>query len=291
MAKKRGLGLGLSELLSDIQTISTTTTTTKATESSINAGLRHLSIDLLKPGKYQPRRGMDKKSLEELAESIRTQGIIQPIVVRPIKGGGYEIIAGERRWRAAQLAKMQEVPVVTKEMADEQALAVSLIENIQREELNAIDTALSLQRLINEFSMTHENAALAIGKSRSAVTNLLRLLELADEIKEMVQEGALEMGHARALLTLEVTKRTYAAKIISSKKMSVRDAEKLVRQLQNPPAVKSRFIDPNTSNLQRDLADKLAAKVDIQHSKKGSGKIVIKYNNLDELDGILKHIK
>lgn len=285
MAKKRGLGLGLSELLSDIKEID------KGSVGSKN-GLRYLPIDKLKPGKYQPRQGMSKESLAELANSIRSQGIIQPIVVRPVKGGNYEIIAGERRWRAAQLAKMDEVPVVTKEMADEQAVAVSLIENIQREELNAIDTALGLQRLINEFSMTHEGAALAVGKSRTAVTNLLRLLELSEEIKKMVQEGMLEMGHARALLTLETTKRTYAANIVVSRNLSVRATEALIKQLQNPKVKSSKkSIDPNTRELQQKLSDKLAAKVNIQHTKKGSGKIVIKYNSLDELDGILKHIK
>ena len=283
MSKKRSLGSGLSELLSDIKTVNTSTQNNKH-------GLRNLSIDLLKPGKYQPRRDMDKETLAELADSIRTQGIIQPIIVRPISGA-YEIIAGERRWRAAQLAKLQEVPVVVREIPDEQVIAISLIENIQREDLNVIDTAISLQRLIAEFSMTHESAASAIGKSRTAVTNLLRLLDLSEEIKEMIQQRLLEMGHARALLALDSAKRAVAAKIIVSKKLSVRATEILVRQLQKPQGRTKALTDPDTIQLQKQLADKLAATVNIYHTKKGKGKIVIKYNNLDELDGILKHIR
>lgn len=193
MSKKSGLGIGLSAILSDTKTISISSHSNKTS-------LKTLAIDLLKPGKYQPRRDMNKESLTELADSIRAQGIIQPLIVRPITGNNYEIIAGERRWRAAQLANLHEVPVVMKEIPDNQVIALSLIENIQREDLNALDTALSLQRLISEFDVTHENAALAIGKSRTAVTNLLRLLGLPDEIKNMMQESLLEMGHARALL-------------------------------------------------------------------------------------------
>ena len=284
MSKKRGLGSGLSELLSDIKTVNTG-------GQNNRHGLRNLSIDLLKPGKYQPRRDMDKEALAELADSIRAQGIIQPIIVRPIAGGNYEIIAGERRWRGAQLAKLQEVPVVVREISNEQVIAISLIENIQREDLNAIDTAVSLQRLIAEFSMTHESAASAIGKSRVAVTNLLRLLDLSEEIKEMIQQKLLEMGHGRALLSLDSAKRAVAAKIIISKKLSVRATEILVRQLQKPKSTIKILTDPNTTQLQKQISDKLAAAVNIYHTKKGKGKIVIKYNSLDELDGILKHIR
>jgi ParB family transcriptional regulator, chromosome partitioning protein len=284
MVKKSSLGIGLTELLSDIKTINTTVETGKAL-------LKHLAVDLLKPGRYQPRRSMDKEALAELADSIRTQGIIQPIIVRPITGGNYEIIAGERRWRAAQLANLHEVPVVIKEIHDNQVIALSLIENIQREELNAIDTALSLQRLISEFSMTHENAAIAIGKSRTVVTNLLRLLGLCEEIKTMVQQGLLEMGHARALLTLDLVKQLAAAKIIVAKKLSVRASEALVKQLLKSPTITKSAIDPNTKQLQKQLSDKLAATVSICHTKKGKGKIVIKYNSLEELEGILGHIR
>lgn len=284
MAKKSGLGLGLSELLSDIKTIT-------GDSQAHKTALRHLPIDLLRPGKYQPRRAMNKEALAELADSIRSQGIVQPIIVRPVGEGNYEIIAGERRWRAAQLANLHEVPVVIREMPDKQAIALSLIENIQREDLNAIDTAVSLQKLIEEFEMTHESAAVAVGKSRATVTNLLRLLELPEEIKDLVQQGQLEMGHARALLSLEQAKQLMAAKIIVTKKLSVRAAEVLVKQLQNPQSSVKKSHDPDTLQLQKQIADKLAAAVKISHTKKGSGKIVIKYNNLDELDGILKHIR
>jgi len=283
MSKKSSLGVGLSELLSDIKTINTITENNKT-------ALKNLAIDLLKPGRYQPRRNMNKEALDELADSIRAQGIIQPLIVRPLTEGNYEIIAGERRWRAAQLANLHEVPVVIREIQDEQVIALSLIENIQREDLNAIDAAMSLQRLISEFSMTHENAALAIGKTRTVVTNLLRLLSLSEEIKNMVQQGLLEMGHARALLALDLAKQLLAAKIIVAKKLSVRASEALVKQLQLPRIIAKSAIDPNTKQLQKQLADKLAAAVNIYHTKKGMGKIVIKYNNLDELDGILKHI-
>jgi ParB family chromosome partitioning protein len=284
MAKKNSLGIGLSELLSDIKTINTNNENSKT-------ALKNLAIDLLKPGRYQPRRSMDKEALTELADSIRVQGIIQPLVVRPGTDGSYEIIAGERRWRAAQLANLHEVPVVIREIHDKQAVALSLIENIQREDLNAIDTALSLQRLIGEFSMTHENVASAIGKSRTGVTNLLRLLSLSEEIKNMIQQGLLEMGHARALLALDIVKQLAAAKIIVAKKLSVRASEALVKQLQKPSIIAKSTIDPNAKELQKQLADKLAATVNIYHTKKGAGKIVIKYNNLDELEGILQHIR
>ncbi|MBU0743988.1 MAG: ParB/RepB/Spo0J family partition protein [Gammaproteobacteria bacterium] len=284
MSKKSGLGIGLSAILSDTKTISISSHSNKTS-------LKTLAIDLLKPGKYQPRRDMNKESLTELADSIRAQGIIQPLIVRPITGNNYEIIAGERRWRAAQLANLHDVPVVMKEIPDNQVIALSLIENIQREDLNALDTALSLQRLISEFDVTHENAALAIGKSRTAVTNLLRLLGLPDEIKNMMQESLLEMGHARALLALDLEKQLIAAKIIITKSLSVRASEMLVKQLQKARKTSQKTFDPNTKQLQKNLSDKLATSVSILHTKKGKGKIIIKYNTLDELDGILQHIK
>ena len=284
MQKKRGLGLGLSELLSDIKTIDNDTQLNKS-------ALRHLPVDILKPGKYQPRRDMNGETLAELADSIRVQGVIQPVIVRKLVAGNYEIIAGERRWRAAQLANLHEIPVVVREISDEQAIALSLIENIQREELNAIDMAMGLQRLIDEFNMTHESAALVVGKSRATITNLLRLLALPEEIKNMLQCGKLEMGHARALLPLISKQQLIAANTIINKGLSVRAAESLARQLQEVRIVTKKSIDPNIIQLQKQISDKLAAPVNIQHAKKGDkGKIVIQYNSLDELEGILAHI-
>lgn len=284
MPRKSSLGIGLSELLSNIKTINVDSQNSKTL-------LKQLAIDLLKPGKYQPRRNMSKEAISELADSIRTQGILQPLIVRPLSTGNYEIIAGERRWRAAQFANLHEVPVIIRDIPDNHAVAISLIENIQREDLNAIDTAMGIERLIKEFSMTHENAALAIGKSRATVTNLLRLLSLPEEIKGMIQQGLLEMGHARALLGLDLTKQLSTAKIITSKKLSVRASEALINRLQNPLSSLKKELDSNVKHLQRELANKLAASVNIHHTKKGKGKIIIKYNSLDELDGILKHIK
>lgn len=278
MHKKHSLGLGLSELLSDI----------KPDVQPSKAAVRHLPIDVLKPGKYQPRHSMNQEALAELANSIRVQGIIQPVVVRLIAAGSYEIVAGERRWRAAQLAGFHEVPVIVREISDEQTIALSLIENIQRENLNAIDTAVGLQRLIDEFGMTHEAAASAVGKSRATVTNLLRLLELPNEIKEMLEREELEMGHARALLTLSLAQQLAAAKIILARGLSVRAAESLVRQLQKERIVIKRSVDPNVIQLQKQLSTKLAAPVDIQHTKSGKGKIIIQYNSLDELEGVLE---
>lgn len=275
VSKKRGLGLGLSQLLSDIKTIKD--------KDNDKLLLQHLPISLLKPGKYQPRRNINKDELADLANSIRTQGIIQPIIVRPMMNGDYEIIAGERRWRAAQLAKLQEVPVVVREIPDEQVIALSLIENIQREDLNAIDTAVGLQRLINEFNMTHESAAIAVGKSRTAVTNLLRLLDLSEEIQKLVQHKQVEMGHARALLSLDPPKQLVVANAIISKNLSVRATEVLVRQLQEPRITTKTTIDPNIERFQEQIADKLAASVKIYPAKKGKGKMIIKYDNLDNI--------
>jgi ParB family transcriptional regulator, chromosome partitioning protein len=283
MKKKRGLGSGLNELLSDIKTVSADVQPSKSS-------LRHLPVDMLKPGKYQPRHSMDQEALADLANSIRAQGIIQPVVVRSVVGGGYEIIAGERRWRAAQLASLHEVPVVIREISDEQTIALSLIENIQREDLDVIDTALSLQRLIDEFGLTHEEVASAVGKSRATVTNLLRLLELPEEIRNMLHCGDLQMGHARALLTLNPTQQLVTAKTIVHRGLSVRATESLVRQLQKPKVATKRSVDPNTVRLQKQISDKLAAPVSIQHAKDGKGRIIIQYNSLDELEGILKHI-
>lgn len=288
--KKRGLGIGLDELLSDVKQISQI----NENESfAIKSSLKSLPVDLLRPGKYQPRREVDHDALEELANSIRMQGIIQPLVVRQITPGLYEIIAGERRWRAAQLASLQEVPVVIRDISDETAAAFSLIENIQRENLNAIDMAQGIERLINEFSMTHEGAANAIGKSRVTVTNLLRLLTLHEDVKTMLQRGEIEMGHARALLALEPSMQISVAKNIIEKGLSVRGAESIVRRIDSDKLKTELGVhseDANITKLQQTISDKIGARVLIQHTTSGKGKLLIKYNSLDELDGILEKI-
>jgi len=250
---------------------------------------------LIQRGKYQPRRDMDPAALEELASSIRQQGIMQPIVVRPIGEGRYEIIAGERRWRAAQLAMLDRVPAIIRDVPDEAAVAMALIENIQREDLNAMEEAIALARLKEEFQLTHEEVADAVGKSRTTVTNLLRLIGLTTEVKIMLEHGDLEMGHGRAMLTLEPEQQVEVARQVVSKQLSVRQTEALVRkyqeQAEKPVETKSKSIDPDIRRLQDNLAERLGSRVTINHSQKGKGSLVIQYNNLDELDGILAHIK
>lgn len=283
--KKRGLGKGLDALLGGA--------VSPVAEERQGADLRELPVDLLQPGKYQPRTDMHPESLEELANSIRAQGVVQPIVVRPVGGGRYEIIAGERRWRAAQLAELHQIPAVIRDVPDEAAIAMALIENIQRENLNPIEEALALQRLISEFDMTHQQAAGAVGRSRAAVSNLLRLLTLNDDVRRMLEHGDLEMGHARALLALEGAAQSEAARDVAAKGYSVRETEQLVRRLSTEPAKSkktSKTVDPDIRRLQDDLTEKLAAKVLVQHAAKGNGKLVIHYNSLDELDGILAHL-
>jgi ParB family chromosome partitioning protein len=263
--------------------------------------LQKIPVDLLQRGKYQPRIDMRQESLQELADSIKAQGLVQPIVVRPLNEATasqprrYEIIAGERRWRAAQLAGLHEIPALIRRVPDEAAVAMALIENIQRENLNPLEEARALERLISEFEMTHASAAEAVGRSRAAVSNLLRLLELADEVKTLVEHRELEMGHARALLGLD-QKRQQAevAALVARKKLSVRETEALVRRLQTgPQSLKEETprADPNITKLESDLAEKLGAKVQVQHSSSGKGKLVISYHSLDELDGILEHIR
>jgi ParB family chromosome partitioning protein len=260
-----------------------------------------LPIDLLQRGKYQPRIDMRQETLQELADSIKAQGVVQPIVVRPISEASagqprrYEIIAGERRWRAAQLAGLHEVPAVVRHVPDSAAIAMALIENIQRENLNPLEEARALERLINEFDMTHATAAEAVGRSRAAVSNLLRLLELCEEAKELVERREIEMGHARALLALE-NKRQQAevAALVAKKKLSVRETEALVKRLLAQPdasAEAATRADPNIRQLESELSEKLGAKVQVQHSPSGKGKLVISYHTLDELDGILAHIR
>jgi ParB family chromosome partitioning protein len=257
--------------------------------------MREIPVDLLQPGKYQPRSDMHPESLEELANSIRAQGVVQPIVVRSINSAGqYEIIAGERRWRAAQMAGLHEIPAVVRNVPDEAAIAMALIENIQREDLNPIEEAVALQRLIDEFEMTHQEAAGAVGRSRAAVSNLLRLLTLNTDVRKMLEQGDLEMGHARALLALDGEKQSQTAREVAAKGYSVRETEQLVRRLSAAPAKAkkpSKSLDPDIKRLQDDLTEKLAAKVAFQHTAKGNGKMVIHYNSLDELEGILKHIQ
>ncbi|NOX42854.1 MAG: ParB/RepB/Spo0J family partition protein [Gammaproteobacteria bacterium] len=282
--KKRGLGRGLDALLGGLDNKS----------SELDADLRQLPVDLIRPGRYQPRIDIHQETLEDLANSIRAQGVIQPIVVRPVGDGQYEIIAGERRWRAAQLADLHEIPAVIRDVPDQAAIAMALIENIQRENLNPMEEAMALQRLVDEFEMTHQQASEAVGRSRTAVTNLLRLLTLEEEVKQFAQNGLLEMGHARALLSLSGAKQVQVAKDVISRQLSVRETEGLVRKIsepskKNPKATET--IDPDIRKFQDDLAERIGAKVAIQHQDKGNGKLVVHYNNLDELEGILAHIK
>jgi ParB family transcriptional regulator, chromosome partitioning protein len=263
--------------------------------------LARLPLDLLQKGKYQPRIDMRPETLQELADSIKAQGVVQPIVVRPVgvpaigESQRYEIIAGERRWRAAQMAGLSEIPAVIRRIPDEAAIAVALIENIQRENLNPLEEARALQRLISEFELTHQEAADAVGRSRTGVTNLLRLLELAPEVCELIERREIEMGHARALASLNRKQQVEIATLIVKKGLSVRDTEALVRRMQTgtTPTAEGQegARDPNVLRLEQELADKLGAKVVIQHSTAGKGKLVVSYNSLDELDGILAHIQ
>lgn len=300
--KRKGLGKGLDALLSAGLGV-----TSPAPDMPLVPGeaepkfdyrdgkLAHLPIDLIQRGKYQPRRDMHQEALEELAESIKVQGVMQPIVVRSVGEGRYEIIAGERRWRATQIAGLDKIPAVIREVPDEAAIAMALIENIQRENLNPIEEAVALKRLQDEFELTHQEVAHAVGKSRATVTNLLRLIALTDEVKTLLEHGDLEMGHARALLTLEPGIQRDIGRQIVSKGLSVRQTEALVRNYQEskdkekfkPDAAPSADI----RRLQDSLSERLGAGVEIQHGPTGKGKLVVSYNSLDELDGILAHIK
>jgi len=296
MTKKKRLGRGLDALLSKPVAQAAAVASAPAAE-----GLLNIPVDLLQRGQYQPRVDMRQDTLEDLAKSINAQGVVQPIVARPLKKTGdtqrYEIIAGERRWRAAQLAGLQEIPTVIRDVPDEAAIAMALIENIQRENLNPLEEARALDRLIREFDLTHQEAAEAVGRSRAAVSNLLRLQELSDKVKSLLESRELEMGHARALLAITNKAQQYdAARQVIKKGLSVRETESLVRRIQAGDAGKDAGKDKSAADgdikrLETDLADKLGAKVRIDHSKKGFGKLVIRYNSLDELDGILKHIK
>ena len=283
MARMKGLGRGLDALLGGDEPASAPQQPDRQSE---------LRVDQLQPGKYQPRTHMDDAALKELAASIKTQGIMQPILVRPVAGGRFEIIAGERRWRAAKLAGLEAVPVLVREVADNAALAMALIENIQREDLNPLEQAAGIQRLVNEFGATHDQAADMVGRSRSAVTNLLRLLGLAAPVRELLQQGKLDMGHARALLALLGMQQIEAARTVISRNLSVRDTEKLVGQLLRGATGKSprKAPDRDVLRLQEDLAQKLGTKVQIKAGNKGRGSLVIQYSSLVQLDAILARL-
>jgi ParB family chromosome partitioning protein len=286
-AKKNPLGRNLSSMLS--KTALQHAVENAASESSRDS-LRKLPLDIISPGPYQPRSFFDADRLEELAESIRHQGVIQPVVVRPSGGNEYQLIAGERRWRAAQMAGIEKIPAIIRDVPDEIAIAMALVENIQRENLNPIEEATALRRLVDDFQMTHQEAGEAVGRSRSAVSNLLRLLELSEDVRELVDARHLEMGHARALLTLEPSLQAQAAREVVRRDLSVRETEQLVRRLKNPPQRKQQAVDPDIQHLQDKLSEKLCARVKLQHNAKGKGKMVIAYNSADELEGILEQM-
>jgi ParB family transcriptional regulator, chromosome partitioning protein len=288
-AKKRGLGARDLDVLLGVPESDAQTDTDE---------LRTLDVDRIQPGKYQPRQTMDEGRLQELAASIRSQGLIQPIIVRTVSPGRFEIIAGERRWRASQMAGLKHIPALVREVADQSVVAMALIENIQREELSPLEEAQALQRLITEFKLTHEKVAEAIGRSRAAVSNLLRLQELPPQIKKLLADGDLEMGHARALLTLDPKLAVGLALKAVAHGWTVRELEAAVREAQNPTAKsvskspkKSSTQDPNIATLERELAEKLAAKVSIRHGRGGKGQLVIGYHSVDELEGILERIR
>lgn len=293
MVKKRGLGRGLDALLSSHQAARPAAEGVPAASAG-DGELREIPVEFIQRGKYQPRRDMDPEALEELASSIRAQGVMQPIVVRPVAPERFEIIAGERRWRASQLAGLDRVPAVIRDVPDEAAIAMALIENIQREDLNPMEEAIALARLQQEFELTHQQIADAVGKSRATVTNLLRLIGLREDVQRMLEHGDMEMGHARALLALPAEQQSGAAHTVVGRGLSVRQTEALVRRMieesaRGPVAV-ARF-DPDIKQLQESLAERVGAPVQIQHGAKGRGKLVFSYSSLDELDGILAHIK
>jgi len=287
--KKRGLGRGLDALLGG----SSPATLEEEAAKVDSRELQHLPLDLIQRGKYQPRRDMDPQALEELANSIKAQGVMQPIVVRPIGAGRFEIIAGERRWRASQQAGLDKIPAMVREVPDEAAIAMALIENIQREDLNPVEEAVALQRLQQEFELTQQQVADAVGKSRTTVTNLLRLIALPEEIKTMLSHGDLEMGHARALLGLPPEQQVEGARHVVARGLTVRQTEALVRQWLNSKSkpVEKQKADPDIARLEQRLAEKLGSPVQIKHGQKGKGQLVIRYSSLDELQGVLAHIR
>ena len=302
MNDKKKLGKGLDALLStgSTQTMASLLggkpreplSALPATAPDKDGDLKNIPVDLVQRGKYQPRTDMHEEALEELAGSIKNQGVMQPIVVRPISSEKYEIIAGERRWRATQMAGLDTIPAIVKPVGDEAAIAMSLIENIQRENLNPIEEAMALKRLQDEFELTQQEVADAVGKSRVTVTNLIRLIGLHIDVRRMLEHGDLEMGHARAVLSLPDEQQTQVARTVAGKGLSVRQTEALVRRFMAGNSTQSaiKILDPDIKNLEDNLADKLGAKVMIEHTARGKGKLVVKYNSLDELDGILSHI-
>lgn len=279
MSKARGLGRGLDALLG-------------SSGEASRDGLATLPVGHIRPGKYQPRTRMGQEALAELAASIKIQGLMQPVLVRPVDRDQYELIAGERRWRAAQMAGLREIPALVREVADESALAMSLIENIQREDLNPMEEAAGLQQLVDEFHMTHEQAADAVGRSRSATTNLLRLLRLAKPVQAMVMEGVLEMGHARAVLALEGARQIEAAKRVAARGLSVREAEALVAaMLRGHVGRRSAKVDRDLSQLEEEVSGRLGTTVKIRAGRKGQGKVIVHYSSLDHLDQLLKKLR
>ena len=282
--KKPVLGRNLSSMLSQ--------STLEQVKGSARDQLHSLPLDTIRPGRYQPRSVFDQEKLSELADSIRAQGVVQPVVVRPLdEGSEYELIAGERRWRAAQIAGLERIPAVIRDVPDEVSVAMSLIENIQREDLNPLEEAAALRRLIDDFSMTHQEAADAVGRSRAAVSNLLRLLELMQEVKDLIDLQLIEMGHARALLSLDDDLQVQAAREVVRKRLSVRETENLVRRLQQSKKQKGhRRVDPDIRKLQDRLSEALGARVRIQHQASGKGKLVISYTSSDEFQGILDRL-
>ncbi len=285
--KKRGLGRGLNALLGGNETVEAMTAPQHGDE------LKEIDVDLIQRGPWQPRTQFDEEALQELADSIATQGVIQPIVLRASEGGRYEIVAGERRWRASQLAGLDKVPAVIKHFDDQTAAAVSLIENIQRENLNPLEESTALLRLMNEFDMTHQQIADSVGRSRASVSNLLRLQDLNADVKELLSDRSIEMGHARALLGITGNAQSTLARQVAKKGWSVRETEQLVRKALNPPAAKPKSMkkDPDISKLETDLSERLGAVVHVKQKPKGKGAIEISYNSLDELEGILAKIK
>ena len=284
--KKKRLGRGLGSLIGNIDDV------TRVSEQDQRSGLKELDIDRIQRGKYQPRQHFDQQSLQELADSIRSQGIVQPIIVRP-EGSHYELIAGERRWRAAQIAGLQKIPAVIRDLDSKSAAAIALIENIQREDLNPLEEAGALMRLIEEFDLTHQQVADSVGRSRTSVSNLLRLLDLADAVKDQVNRGLLDMGHARALLGLIRHDQIEVANIVVNRGLSVRETEALVKARLKLGASKkspANEPDPDTKRLETRISEKLGAGVKIKSGKQGSGQLIISFHNSDELDGILSHL-
>ena len=290
MVKKRGLGRGLEALLGGVSERAMDKPATP--DPAAPGGFQSLPVDVIRRGKHQPRRIVEESSLEELAHSVQARGIVQPIVVRPTESGGFEIVAGERRWRAAQMAGLDEVPAIVRECSDREAAAIALIENIQREDLNPIEEAQGYRTLADEFGLTHQELADAVGRSRSAVSNALRLLDLNDAVRALVEQSDLDMGHARALLSLSGAVQSETAAEVVRRGLSARETERLVRSKVKGDAAPERTArDPDVVRIENEIADRLGAKVRIDHKTKGTGSLTIHYTSLEALDGILERIR